>query len=82
MKMNRTVTILKKGEQYIGNIDVPSDDYRTSDYFNRPKLMNNTSYHPSFDNYIELSDVKIHLDEKSIIRKERLNLLVADILFH
>ena len=72
----------KKGKWYTGNIDVPSDDYRTSDYFNRPKLMDSTSYHPSLDNYIELSDVKIYLDEKSIIRKESLNILVTDILFH
>jgi hypothetical protein len=79
----RKIGIMKQGKKYVGSVIIPSDAFRTIDYFNRPALMRHRDNLTTLDNYIQMHDVAMIIDGKVILKKQgAMNILVTDIIFY
>ena len=79
----RRVNIIKQGKKYLGEILIPSDMYRTTDYFNRPAMMRHRDNKGTLDSYIQLHDVEIIIDDKIVLKRQTVvNIRVIDIIFY
>ncbi len=79
----RKICIIKQGKKYLGGISIPSDMYRTTDYFNRPGMTRQLDNQGTLDSYIQLYDVKVIIDDKIVLTKQDvINTRVTDIIFY
>ena len=79
----RKICIIKQGKKYLGGISIPSDMYRTTDYFNRPGMMRHRDNQGTLDSYIQLYDVEVIVDSNIVLkRQDVINIRVTDIIFY
>ncbi len=79
----RRFTIIKQGIKYDGSVIIPTNVYRTTDYFNRPALMRHRDNQTTLDNYIQMFDVALVIDGKVILKKQgAMNILVTNIIIY
>jgi len=66
----RRISIIKQGKKYLGGISIPSDMYRTTDYFNRPGMMRHRDNQGTLDSYIQLYDVEMIVDDNIVLKRQ------------
>jgi hypothetical protein len=79
----RKICIIKQGKKYLGGISIPSDMYRTTDYFNRPGMMKHRDNQGTLDSFIQLYDVEMIIDDKIVLKRQDVaNIRVIDIILY
>ena len=79
----RKICIIKQGKKYLGGISIPSDMYRTTDYFNRPGMMRHRDNQGTLDSFIQLYDVEMIIDDKIVLKRQDIaNIRVVDIILY
>jgi hypothetical protein len=79
----RKINVTKQGKKYLGMISIPSDMYRTTDYFNRPSMMRHRDNQGTLDSFIQLYDADILIGDNIVLkRQDVVNVRVIDIVFY
>ena len=50
----------------VGELPIPSDNYRTSDYFNRPSILRHRADQGTLESYAQLYDAEVTIDDDLI----------------
>ena len=79
----RKVTIVTSmGKKYVGMIDVPNEDFRTTDLFNSVNVYWKSPGMKCYDDAIFMHDVSLLLDEKSFYKKfDTIQVKLSEIIF-
>jgi hypothetical protein len=78
----RKINIIKQGKKYFGELPIPSDNFRTSDYFNRPSILRHQADKGTLEGYSQLYDAEVTIDDNFALKKKNIvNIRIIDIIF-
>jgi hypothetical protein len=79
----RKINIIKQGKKYLGELPIPSDKYRTTDFFNRPSILRHRADQGTLDSYIQLYDAEVTIDDNFALKRQNvINIRIIDIIFY
>jgi hypothetical protein len=79
----RKINIIKQGKKYLGELPIPSDKYRTTDFFNRPSILRHRADQGTLDSYIPLYDAEVTIDDNFALKRQNvINIRIIDIIFY
>ena len=68
-KQRKVAVITSLGKKYSGTVDVPNENFRTTDLFNSSNIFWRNPNLKCYDNAIFMSDVQLFLNDATVYKK-------------
>lgn len=82
VKQRKVAVITTLGKKYSGMVDVPNENFRTTDLFNSSNIFWKNPNLKCYDNAIFMSDVLLFLDDTTIYRKfDSIQIKLSEIIY-
>ncbi len=78
----KVIIVTSMGKKYVGMIDVPNEEFRTTDLFNSVNVYWKSPNMKCYDDAIFMHDVSLLLDEKAVYKKfDTIQVKLSEIIF-
>ena len=81
-KQRKLVFVTSLGKKYLGIVDVPNENFRTTDLLNSSNIFWKNPNLKCYDNVIFMSDVHLFLDDTVVYRKyDSIQIKLSEIIY-
>jgi hypothetical protein len=78
----RLAIVTSMGKKYSGMVDIPNENFRTTDFLNSTNIFWKNPNEKCYDNAILMYDVKLVLDQTAVYREfEKLQIKLSEIIY-
>jgi len=82
VKQRRLAIVSSQGKKYSGVVDIPNENFRTTDLLNSSNIFWKNPNEKCYDNAILMYDVKLFLDDAAVYRKfDKIQVKLSEIFY-